>query len=350
VFKINKKILKIFSNFCCAMAQKIMFPPASHALLLSLAITFGLTLSLARLCPAQEKKASNEYTIGAGDVLAVSFWQKPELNSDVKVNSAGEIELPVIGNMPAAGLTVSQLREKIITKISLLDITVTQATVKVTQFASKTVYVTGAVGNPGKFSFESIPNLWQVILEAGGPLPTAVLNNVTIVRGSGEEAGSILNANVSAALEQGDFSVLPPIYPGDTIHIGQRDGSSPYAIPSATGTVQNVVFVLGEVTNPGPINVDHQMDVLEVIARAGGTTESANLKQVRVLFRQRRQAELATIDIDSYLKRSVPLPLRLHEGDAVYIPRKSRLPEFLYDVGRLVVASVAGVIVLRLFQ
>lgn len=318
--------------------------------MLSLAITFGLTLSLARLCLAQENKSSQEYTIGAGDVLTVTFWQKPELNSEAKVNAAGEIELPVIGNVQAAGLTVSQFRERIISKISLLDITVTQASVKVTQFASKTVYVTGAVGKPGKFSFEAIPNLWQVILEAGGPLPTAVLNNVLIVRGGTERAGTILTADVSAALEQGDISLLPPVYPGDTIHIGQRDVSSPYSIASSPGGAQNVVYVLGQVANPGPINVDHQMNVLEVIARAGGATESANLKQVRVLFRQQRQSELATINIDNYLKQSVPLPLQLHEGDAVYVPRKSRLPDFLYDVGRLVVASVAGVVALSLFQ
>lgn len=330
--------------------QRTIFACPSRALVLSLAITFGLAMSLARLCPAQEKKSSREYAIGIGDVLSVTFWQKPELNSEAKVNSAGEIELPVIGNVQASGLTVSQLREKIISKISLLDITVTQATVKVTQFASKTVYVTGAVGNPGKFSFESIPNLWRVILEAGGPLPTAVLNNVTIVRGGDEQAGNILTADVSAALEQGDFALLPPVYPGDTIHIGQRDASSPYAISSSPGAVQNVVYVLGQVVNPGPIAVDHQMDVLEVITRAGGATESANLKQVRVLFRQKRQSELATINIDSYLKRSVPLPLQLHEGDAVYIPRKGRLPEFLYDVSRLVVASVAGAAVFSLFR
>lgn len=330
------------------MQKTILMQPA-RLLVLSLAISAGLVIGLARLCVAQEKAAGQEYIIGVGDVLSITFWQKPELNSEAKVNSAGEIELPIIGNLPAAGLTVSRLREAIINKISLLDMTVTQAAIKVTEFASKTVYVTGAVGNPGKFSFETIPNLWQVILEAGGPLPTAVLNNVTIVRGSGEEAGSVLNADVSLALERGDFSLLPPVYPGDTINLGQRDGTSPYSISSSLGAAQNVIYVLGQVANPGPVNMDHQMDVLEVIARAGGATETANLKQVRVLFRE-QQSGLATINMESYLSQSVPKPLVLHGGDAVYIPSKSRLPGFLEEVARLVVASVAAGVAFTLFR
>lgn len=329
--------------------QKTTPSPLLPVLALSMAISLGLVMSLVRPCPAQEKPAGQEYLIGIGDVLSVTFWQKPELNSEAKVNSAGEIELPIIGNVPAAGLTVGKLREIIINKISLLDMTVTQAAIKVTEYASKTVYVTGAVGNPGKFSFETIPNLWQVILEAGGPLPTALLNNVTIVRGSGEQAGSILNADVSLALERGDFSLLPPVYPGDTINLGQRDGTSPYSISSTLGFAQNVIYVLGQVANPGPVNMDHQMDVLEVIARAGGVTETANLKQVRILFRE-QQSGLATINMESYLNQSVPMPLRLHGGDAVYVPRKSRLPGFLEEVARLVIASVAAGAAFTLFR
>ncbi|RIK81686.1 hypothetical protein DCC62_01735 [candidate division KSB1 bacterium] len=329
--------------------QKTILMQPTRLLVLSLAISASLAIDLARLCVAQEKPAGQEYIIGVGDVLSVAFWQKPELNSEAKVNSAGDIELPIIGTVPAEGMTVGKLREIIINKISLLDMTVTQAAIKVTEYASKTVYVTGAVGNPGKFSFETIPNLWQVILEAGGPLPTALLNNVTIVRGSGEQAGSILNADVSLALERGDFSLLPPVYPGDTINLGQRDGTSPYSISSTLGFAQNVIYVLGQVANPGPVNMDHQMDVLEVIARAGGATETANLKQVRVLFRE-QQSGLATINMESYLSQSVPRPLLLHGGDAVYIPSKSRLPGFLEEVARLVVASVAAGAAFTLFR
>ncbi|MEK7727439.1 MAG: polysaccharide biosynthesis/export family protein, partial [candidate division KSB1 bacterium] len=131
-----------------------------------------LALLLARVpqfCLAQSEGEKQEYVIGVGDLLSIKFWQRPELDTEARVSSNGKIEMPLIGAIPAAGLTVSRLRQDIVNRISLLDIRVSQASIVVREFGSKIVYVTGAVLTPGKLKFETIPNLWQIILEAGGP-------------------------------------------------------------------------------------------------------------------------------------------------------------------------------------
>jgi len=55
--------------------------------------------------------AAQEYKIGPEDVLSVTFWQEPQLNTNVRVNQNGTIVLPVIGTITAAGLTPNELAE-----------------------------------------------------------------------------------------------------------------------------------------------------------------------------------------------------------------------------------------------
>lgn len=316
------------------------------ALLVILALA-TTTLGLAQV-PDQQK----EYVIGYGDLLAITFWQRPGLNTEGRVTAAGDIELPLIGAVKAAGLTPSQLRDAILNRISLLDIRITQTAVIVREYASKVVYVTGSVLTPGKQKFEVIPNLWQIILEAGGPLPTALLNDVTIVRGEGPEAGKIVHVDLTKALEQGNLVSLLPIYPGDTVHVpGLATGEGGAVLsnlPVSPLERRDVVYVFGQVGTPGSFNLDKNMDLLDALMLAGGPTDNANLKEVRLFFRGRQQAELALVDMNRYMRRSIPLPLLLHPGDAVYVPRRKSIVPFLGETLGYVFASAITVVISQL--
>lgn len=309
-------------------------------LLLLVATTRGL---------AQAADGRKEYIIGCGDLLTITFWQRPELNTEGRVTAVGDVELPLIGAIKAAGLTTSELRDAILGRISLLDIRITQAAVVVREYASKIVYVTGSVLTQGKIKFEAIPNLWQVILEAGGPQAGALLNDVTIVRGEGPEAGKIMHIDLTRTLEQGNIASLPVIYSGDTVNVPGlpvNERGTPMAnMPVSPWKHREVVYVFGQVTTPGVFNLEQNTDVLEALVLAGGPTEAANLKEVRVFFRGRQQAELALIDMDHYMRRSTPLPLLLHPGDAVFVPRRKSILPFLGQTLPYVLASVVSVFV-----
>ncbi len=301
---------------------------------------------------AQVTEPRNEYVIGHGDLLTITFWQRPELNAEGIVTAVGDVELPLIGAVKAAGLTPSQLRDTFLARISLLDIRITQAAVVVREYASKIVYVTGSVLNQGKQKFEVIPNLWQIILEAGGPQPGALLNDVTVVRGEGPEAGKIFHVDLTKALEQGHITLLPPIYRGDTVHVPglptSERGTPVAGLPVSPLNHRNVAYVFGQVGTPGIINLDKDTDLLEALVLAGGPTNAANLKQVRLFFRGRRQAEMALIDMEHYLRYSTPLPLLLHSGDAVFVPRRNSVLPFLGQTMPYVIASAVSVVVSRL--
>ncbi|NOY59709.1 MAG: hypothetical protein GXO75_12395, partial [Calditrichaeota bacterium] len=185
----------------------------------------------------------------------------------------------------------------------------------------------------GKVNFEVIPGVWQIILEAGGPLPAANLDDVAIVRGSGKNAGRIIHVNLAEALEKGDISKLPPIYPLDTIHIGSTNVKSPGMTVPSPLEQRELVYVFGQVATPGSFNVQKNMDLLDALVLAGGPTENADLKKVKLIFRGHRQAELAIVNMDKYLNGAVPVPLILHPGDAIYVPQKRK---FLPSAGDLI--------------
>ncbi len=307
-----------------------------------------IAAAVAAQTPAQENR--QEYIIESGDLLSITFWQKPEFNTEARVTAAGTIELPLIGTIQAAGLTPGKLRDVIVNRIALHDVRVTQVAVVVREYRSKNVYVTGSVLTPGKLQFEVIPNLWQIILEAGGATPNAMLNDVTIVRGSGREAGRIIHLDLTSALERGDLSSLPEIYPNDTVHIpgiAAVEGGTGQ-MPTSPLERRDVVYVFGQVNNPGMYNLDKNMDLLDAVVLAGGPTDAAKLKEVGLYYRGRRQSQMTIVDLNEYMRRSIPLPLQLHPGDVVYVPRKRTFPPIVGEIARIAITSAASILIFTL--
>ena len=145
--------------------------------------------------PTCVEAQKTSYKIHANDLLEISFWESPDLDRKMRVNSEGIISLAVIGNVNAEGLTVDELNQEIIRQMGMYNKLINQVSIKVLEFGQNEVHVTGQVTTPGKYSFEEMPNLWDIILEAGGPLEAAKLDEVVIVRE--QEDGKIITANIA---------------------------------------------------------------------------------------------------------------------------------------------------------
>jgi hypothetical protein len=73
---------------------------------------------------------------------------------------------------------------------------------------------------------------------------------------------------------------------------------------------------------------------VDMLLIAGGPSDYANLKKVKLFSRQQQKLETATFNMDKYLKKSTPLPLPVHGGDAIYVPSKKMLSPFLIEILR----------------
>jgi len=124
--------------------------------------------------------------LAAGDVLRVVFPGAPELNQAQKIRPDGRIGLPLIGEVEAAGESLSGLQETLSrrykTKLQNSTVVVDLET------SAAVVYVSGAVNKPGKVSLERPMTAFEAVMEAGGFMPgLANPKKVILVRKDGDQ-------------------------------------------------------------------------------------------------------------------------------------------------------------------
>jgi polysaccharide biosynthesis/export protein len=275
----------------------------------------------AKSAPAQPK--DELYVIGNLDRLSVTFWQQPDLNRDVRVDQNGMISLPVIGDIKAAGLTPNELSKRIIQQMSIYNTPVSQATVTVTEYNSRSVVVGGHVLTPGSKRYEKIPDLWQVILDAGGPTSDADLSRVTIVRKQGGKS-DVINVDLYKIIQSGDLSKAPQLLAGDLVNVPQSTLGTNLTFPSQPRFEgKNIFYVFGQVNEQGPRNLEEGMDVLDGIAAAKGYSPNADLKNVRIILKDAKFSNVVKLNLDRYSKTGQPPRMMLHPEDTIIIPAKS---------------------------
>lgn len=274
----------------------------------------ALTLAAAWSGTALSQTGGAEYTIGPGDVLSVSVWRHPELERQVVVRSNGLATFPPVGDLRAGGATPTELSRELVQRLRDYMGETTQVSVTVSTFNSRAIYLTGQVAAPGRYSFEQIPDLLQVLSQAGGPLPGANLSSVTIVRPA---AGGpqVISVDLSAYM-RGGGGKLPTLQPGDTVDVPSLMGAGGMTGPG-------LVYVLGEVAAPGPYQTTEGLDLLQVIALAGGTTPEAELKQVGVVMNSGDGQAVAMVDLERVMRDGTANPFMLQAGDRVIVPKAS---------------------------
>lgn len=277
----------------------------------------------------------SSYKINKKDLLELTFWEYPEMNAQVRVNSEGTVSLPLIGNIKVEGLTIVELSQKIITQMGIYNKIINQVNIKVLEYGHNKVVITGSIVSPGKYYFEEIPNLWDIITEAGGPLEDARLDEVLIIRNQDE--GTVITAEVATALKQGKLQELPKIFSGDAIYI--TGNSSPFKFSKHRLNL-NEFYIMGAVGSPGTQQFVKDLNILDAIGRAGGPTSDANLSEVKYIAVYDEGTDVRKINLKSYLNnsQSEPLPL-VDPGSTIFVPRKMGLSPFLTTVITTAVVS-----------
>ncbi len=113
-------------------------------------------------------QGASDYRIGAQDLLSISVFGVQELSKDVRVNSNGQISLPLIGGMMAGGRTIPELEADLATKYADGYLQKPQVSVFVKEFTSQRVTLEGAVTKPGIYPITGKTSLLQAIAMAGG--------------------------------------------------------------------------------------------------------------------------------------------------------------------------------------
>jgi protein involved in polysaccharide export with SLBB domain len=314
---------------------------------LRLLIGFLVYLSTASVPMAN----AQSYVLGSGDIIAVSFWQQPDMNFGATINEDSTITLPIGGIVKAAGLTTEQLSAAIVEQISLYNRRITHAAVKVMEYGSHKIYVMGNVRLPNKYTFEVIPNLWEIISEAGGPTENANLSNVMIIRSGLGDGEKTITVDLGDALRNKTFDQLPPIMPGDNIYVPAVVGNVPSSGMEAMHDQQNVLFIYGEVGHPGVYTFNKELNLLEALVTAGGPSALAKLEEVKVIRKMGVYSGVTKVNVANYTEERGAAFFLVKGGDTIYVPRKKRIQEsVLWDFFMVFTGAVITTFAYSLFR
>ncbi len=209
--------------------------------------------------------------------------------------------------------------------------------------ADHSIYVMGAVGNPGRFAFREGLGLLDILSAANGPGRDADLLNLRITHRN-EPQDRVSKVNLARYFETGDETMLPRIKPGDVVFVPSVERN--WLEQSAATTIR----VLGSVNKPGRYGFNEDMSILDLLAEAGGPSPTAWVTNIIVVNRTPGGNYARSFNLDKFGQTGnyALLPV-LRAGDTVYIPDKSRsdwnrIFETLQDVvnGAAVIALFRG--------
>src|SRR5262245_1017844 len=157
------------------------------------------------------------YIIGPGDILSIVFWRDKDMSADVLVRPDGNITLPLLNDIEAAGSTPGTLRERILAEARryLED---PSPTVVVKEIHSRQVFITGQVEKPGPYPITMPTTVLQLIAMAGGLKEYADGKNILVTR-TDNGRQTTLTFDYQDVLKRKNFRQNIELKPGDTVVI-----------------------------------------------------------------------------------------------------------------------------------
>ena len=123
-----------------------------------------------------------DYRIAPLDTLRVNVFQVEDLSAEYQVDLNGNIGMPLIGNVPAVGLTIDQLQESLVRRLAERYLANPDVTVGVANSTQRVVTVDGSVRRPGAHPILANMTLMQAVAMAGGTDENSNPRRVAIFR------------------------------------------------------------------------------------------------------------------------------------------------------------------------
>lgn len=283
--------------------------------------------------------------IGPGDLLDVRVFDQAQLSGTARVGESGELDLPFVGEFPAAGLTPAQLEAKLAARYGEF-LRHPLVSVRVLEVNSRQVSVTGEVIRPGVYAFSGQLRLLQALAMAGGVATDRAGTVLYLLHGSAAttqaaQAGRPVTISVTSALETLDLHEVltdprmdPMLHSGDMIEVPEAQQ----------------VFVTGDVVKSGALPLKPGLNLADAVSLAGGPLSKADPHHVRIIRRVpgRTQPEVLIFDL-AKIHHGQGLDPKLEADDICVVPESGwrdvglGILDFFAGAGRWRVQSEAGV-------
>jgi protein involved in polysaccharide export with SLBB domain len=262
-----------------------------------------------------------EALVGPEDTVNIVALNCEEISKAWRVGVTGDLHLPLIGKVHAAGLTVEELEGELTAKLKRY-VKQPEVVVYVSELRSHPVTVTGAVQKPGIVQLDGSETLFQAIVGAGGPTKEAGAS-VTVKRSM--ENGPLDGPTVRSD-KDGTYTFVD--LPLDAVIDGRGAAAelrlkADDIVSVPVRQVQRLVHVTGDVGKPGSVELLTQnvVSLIKLVALAGGPNRTAALGKTVIIHinEQGVQTSVARVDLKKILNGSVK-DLELTNGDIVIVP------------------------------
>ncbi len=286
--------------------------------------------------------------IGPDDSLSILLLDSEELSKTWRVSSTGNVDLPYVGTITVAGMTVEQFQKDLAQRLRKYFWN-PELSVYISEYRSQPITVNGAVDKPGTIQLEGSRALFDVIMKAGGPKEAG--EKVTVTR-----ALSRGRIEWPSAKEQEDhmYSVaeldLKTVMDGHSAAANLR--VQPYDIVTLDrGREQKLVYIIGGVTKPGAVELitQERVSLLRVLAAAGGLVKGSVPAKTQIMHIGPGgvRTEQATVNLKTIIDGKAS-DLELTAGDVVMVPASNGITNSIQALGMSAVSASMYVILAAL--
>ena len=183
------------SRFPC----KSGFAPAI-ALTLALIASALLTTDA---CADNKSDALSSYRLSAGDVISIRVFGEDDFNREkLRLNDAGTVSLPILGEIPILGRTVGEIEQLVTDRLKGRYLVNPRVSVWIDEYRS--FFVNGMVEKPGAYPFQPGLNVRKAVSIAGGFKERASVNKIFVVR-ERDAAHQPVKVDLNADVGPGDM-------------------------------------------------------------------------------------------------------------------------------------------------
>lgn len=164
-----------------------------------------------------EKIKISEFVLGPGDEIEINVYRNPDLANKYLIPPDGLISFPLLGELRAAGIGITELRKTITAGLSNFLVE-PYVSIGVVNIRSQKVYVLGEVEKPGVFQINSPIDMIEAVSMAGGLTTNAKASSLLLIRGDLENP-YLKTVNLKKTLKEGDLSENMTLTGGDIIYV-----------------------------------------------------------------------------------------------------------------------------------
>jgi polysaccharide export outer membrane protein len=247
----------------------------------------------------------NNYVVGPQDVLTIALFDQQDLSGKYTVEADGTFTFPLIGRVKAGGLTLRSVEEALRKELANGFFRDPQVSVAVEQYRSQRVFVVGEVRTPGTYPLTGDTTLIEALARAGSITEAAagealiVRTRTALVNGpvlpEAETASDVIRVDVKE-LQSGRLSQNAQLRDGDTIFVPRAE----------------LVYVFGQVRDPGGFPVQKGTTVLQALSLAGGVTDRGATGRIRI----------ARVVAGTRTELKAKLEDTVQPGDTIIVPER----------------------------